>query len=200
MFANLWQPWRALAWLIWGVNPVVTFVTVASVTMGLMSLIQLGWDGHVPTWAQQPKGYIIGDLLLALAAAIMQPLIATLNPAPYSGLYWQSWVMAGFFAGGAFIAGEFAQKKMHSVWEIVTPPLFCHHLILFGLLVPVLGGTFWIVLRAGGATYWPFWVVLALVGLYLFLNVWYDPIHRWEPFTSAPGSLGDRFERRFIKN
>jgi len=174
---------------IYGFSPFVAFLMVFTMTIVMTSALQLVFDGRVVPLRNQYLGFIIGDVLLALIAALATR-ITQQDPAAavHSTTYWSWWALGGILGALLFIGGEYAQGKLHTIRDLLTsPPLIWHHIGLFGLLIPVLGGVIIPLL----VSHWRNWEIVAIIVLfviYLGLQL-LDGRHRPEPAPPAPGSF-----------
>lgn len=142
MFGNHWPLYGWLWRLIYGHGPIVSFLTVFMLTIVAMTALQLCTARRVSRWSEQYKGFIVGDVLLAIITGFIQRL-AQRHPttAHHSASYWIYWIVGGLVGSILFIAGEFAQGKIVSLAQLLaSPQLLYHNVGLFALLIPALGG------------------------------------------------------------
>ncbi|MBW4062265.1 hypothetical protein HJC99_06890 [Candidatus Saccharibacteria bacterium] len=139
-------------------------------TVGCYLALRLAWRGTLDSWDQQYKGFLVGDLLLALIAGLLFSLNQR-HPQTHSTVYWIVWAVVGVAGGLMFIASKHSGQAFFRWSYLDSPTTVYHDFLLFAFLIPILGGGgFPLLVPHFGARQL---MVIALFVAYISLN-WYD--------------------------
>jgi len=193
MFGSTVPPWSWFMRLLF-VRPWVGGIVIVLLELGVMRLLQMWWSGRAPHLHEYSMAHLIGGPLLAVLVVLLG--LAAKNYEIFRGrAYWLTWSGLAVAVIAGYLAYKWSQGLLGSAWYLLEPTIFYHHILLFLLIVPAVGGTLLALLLDGGWRSWQMQLALVLVIAYLALVFWWDPTHPHLEFRPEPGSLSDQFKQ-----
>jgi hypothetical protein len=168
----LGNPFPIYRWVVkqvFGYSSWHAFCFTAAATVGFYLVLRLLWRGTIDGWSQQYKGFLVGDLLLAIIAAIAYRLNER-QPTTHGPTYWFVMALLGVLGGLLFMWSKHPGQGFFHWSYIDSPTTFYHDFVLFALLIPVLGGGV-VPLLVQFFGRWQI-VIIVLFTLYLGLNAY----------------------------